>query len=168
LLRDAENYAKGNGYRYDPIRAYELYKKASETGHPVAVYQVAKCLILGGGVKKDTPKGLRLLKDLAKVLVHSKDFRHRNGVNPVTQEKFVKVADLKPSAISISDFTAKDGTAVVGPKVLSLSDKSLRMMHSTGISTFNWEELPGFVQKAIGYDDVSARFEAVILAELKK
>ena len=150
LLRDAEKYATGKGYRYDATRAYELYKKASETGRPLAVFQVAKCLILGEGVKRDHAQGLQLLKNLAKVLVQSKEFRHRSGINPVTQEKFVKVADLKPTAIAISDFTAKDGTAVITPKVLSLNEKTLRMMHSTGISTFHWEELPAVVQRAIG------------------
>ena len=167
LIQDAKKYATGKGYRYDPVRAFELYKKAAETDHPFAVYQLARCLILGEGVKKDMVKGDKMLRDLAKTLVHSKGFKHRKGTNPVTLQNFKLVSDLRPSAIDISDFTAKDGTNVVSPKVLNITEKDLRVMHSTGISTFNWEDLPGFVQSAIGYDAVSTLFETAILAELK-
>ena len=85
----------------------------------------------------------------------------------MTKKPFTPVSELRASTIKISNFKAKDGTSVVDPKVLSINEKSLRMMHSTGISTFNWEELPAFVQTAIGYDKVSALFDESITKALK-
>jgi hypothetical protein len=167
LIRDAKKYATGSGYRYDPVRAYELYKKAAESGRPIAVYQVARCLILGEGVEKNQKKGLQILQELANVLVRAKDFRHRRSVNPLTQKAFKRVKELHPASIKLSDFKAKDGTVVNSPEVLRIDDENLRLMHASGISTFRWDELPLFVQDAIGYDKTSEHFEEAILRAQK-
>lgn len=168
LIRDARKYATGKGYRYNAVRAYELYKKAAESGRPVAVYQVARCLILGEGVTKDEKKGQQVLQDLANVMVRSKGFRLRRGINPVTNQPFKRVSSLSAGSIVLKDFKARDGSVIADPKVLSINAKTLRLMHSTGISTFTWDELPGFVQTAIGYDKASELFEEAILKSLKE
>jgi hypothetical protein len=59
---------------------------------------------------------------------------------------------------------------IQGPEVLSIYETGPRLMHSTGVSAFTWEELPAFVQLAIGYDKASSYFQTAIekaLAEKK-
>lgn len=164
LMRDAGRYAAGRDYEYNPFRAYELYTKAAESGDPAAVYHVARCLILGEGVARNKSKGVRILEDLAAILVQAEGFRHVKGFNPALKKSFKPVEELRPESIRIEVFKTRNGSEISSPKVLSISDKSLRMMHASGISTFQWEELPAYVQEAMGYDVVSGLFETALVA----
>ncbi|CAG8623556.1 17574_t:CDS:2, partial [Gigaspora rosea] len=51
--------AKAKGF---PRTAYEYFKTAAETGHPLARKQLARCYCDGYGVKKNTNEALRLFK----------------------------------------------------------------------------------------------------------
>ncbi|MCB1096358.1 MAG: sel1 repeat family protein [Verrucomicrobiae bacterium] len=162
LLLDAKRYATGTDYAYNPVRAFELYKKAAETGNVTAVYEVARFMILGEGTAKNEAKGLAILNDLAAVLVQGKGFRQVKGFNPVTKAPFKEVKDLKRSTANLASFKTKGGTLIEGPEVLSIVESGPRMMHSTGVTAFTWEELPAFVQLQVGYDKVSSYLQTAI------
>ena len=168
LLEEAERYSMGRGQRYNPKRAYEIFYKVAQSGNPIAVFHVARCLITGEGVAPSPEKGNAMLEDLAESLIQTEGFRLRSGVNPVTGEKFKRIADIRFRDLQLADFTTNDGKAIESTKVLDINDQGIRLMHSTGISNFAWRELPGSVRRQIGYDEISLRFEDAIRAALAK
>ena len=167
LMRDAHRYATGDFYEYKPKRAFELYKKVAITGNPRAVYHVARCLILGEGVAKNRKRGQEILKELSGVLVQKKGFRFAPGFNPVTKKPYKKPADMKIPSIELKTFKSRSGEEIIDPKVLKIEARSIRMMHSTGISTFFWSELPAYVQDMVGYDETSILLETELLSAMK-
>ena len=162
LLQDAKKYATGTDHVYNAARAFELYKKAAESGNVTAVYEVARFMILGQGTPKNEAKGIAILNDLAAILIQGKGFRHIKGVNPVTKAPFKDIKDLKRPSANLANFKTKAGTLIEGPEVLSIYETGPRMMHSTGVSAFTWEELPAFVQLAVGYDKASSYLQTAI------
>lgn len=48
-------YEKGTGIQQDYNKAFELYQKAANSGHPQAQNNLASCYYFGMGVAKDVP-----------------------------------------------------------------------------------------------------------------
>ncbi|KAF0476384.1 kinase-like protein [Gigaspora margarita] len=74
LIQDSQQLISDKGYKLYieglkakakedfPRTAYEYFKAAAETGHPLARKQLARCYCDGYGVKKNTNEALRLFK----------------------------------------------------------------------------------------------------------
>ena len=168
LMKEAEGYTAGKGAQYNPKRAYEIYQTVAETGNPLAIYQVARFLILGEGVARDAAEGRVVLRGLARTFIQSEGFRFRTGLNPVTRKRFKQSEELKASGFTLATFKCRDGKELTDPKVLGVDKAGLRVMHSTGVASVVWSDLPAHVQLAAGYDIVSIYFEEEIKKALEK
>ena len=134
----------------------------------MAIYHVARCMILGEGVARDLGGGKAVLRELARTYIHKKGFKHTKGLNPVTRSRFKLPSELKPAGVKLATFKSRSGKAIADPKLLSVNKSGIRVMHASGVASFPWADLPAHVQDAAGYDIVSVLFEQEILKDLEK
>ena len=71
VKNDSESqYKLGDYYKYEikkPKLAFNCYKKAADSGHTDALFEVAECYIFGYGVKKDRTKAFEYCKKTAEL-----------------------------------------------------------------------------------------------------